>query len=290
MDKRPETFPRIRPFKKTLTFDSKTQEWSIEAMIRSFILFLLMLSLVACTKKDPVQSKVLPAGQKMEFLVGTDAAYAPFESETADKRIEGFDVDIIQAIAAKAGIQLKIINTPWEGLFNQLDSGDRDILISAITINEERRKVMEFSDPYFEAVQMIAVPQNSTVTRFTDLKNLKVGVQTGTTGDDIASKLMGKNNSNIKRFEGTPLALQELAGGGVDAVVADNGVIINFLKNNKKTFKIVSDSSFSKENYGIAVKKGQIDLLKKINDGLAAIKKDGTYERIYKVYFGDQKE
>lgn len=248
--------------------------------------FLLVLSLTNCTQNDSPQSKVHPPAQKTEYVVGTDAAYAPFESESAGNIIQGFDIEIIQAIASKASLHLKIINTPWEGLFNQLESGDRDILISAITINDERRKVMDFSEPYFNAIQLIAVPQNSKVTRFSDLKTVKVGVQTGTTGDDVTSRLLGKNNSNIKRFEGTPLALQELANGGVDAVVADNGVIINFLKNNPKTFKTVSDPSFARETYGIAVKKGRTDLMTKINDGLAAIKKDGTYERIYKSYFG----
>lgn len=254
----------------------------------SFLTLGLMLS--SCTKKS--ESPGLgntSQTQKMELLVGSDAAYAPFEMETSDKSIQGFDIDIIKAVAEKASLKIKIVNTPWEGLFSQLDTGDRDILISAITINEERKKVMDFSDPYFEAVQLIALPFASKVTKFEELKTLKIGVQTGTTGDEVATRLLGKSNPNIKRFEGTPLALQEISNGGVDAVIADNGVINNFLVNNTKTFKTLSDSSFSKENYGIAVKKGNTELLKKINTALAAIKADGTYDRIYKSYFGNKK-
>lgn len=250
-------------------------------MKSTLLSLLLILTLCACTKNSP-QQKV--------YLVGSDAAYAPFESQSADQKIQGFDIEIIHAIAEKSGLAINVINTPWEGLFSQLESGDRDILISAITINEERKKVMDFSDPYFEAIQVIALPQNSKVQSFEDLKNLKVGVQTGTTGDDIVSKLLGKTNSNIKRFESTPLALQELRNGGVDGVVADNGVIANFFKNNSNSFKTLSDTKFNKEHYGIAVKKGRADLLKKVNDGLAAIKKDGTYERIYNTYFGEVKK
>ncbi len=138
-------------------------------------------------------------------------------------------------------------------------------------------------------MQLIALPVNSKVTKFTDLKPLKVGAQTGTTGDTVASELLGKSNPNIKRFEGTPLALQELMNGGVDAVIADNGVIDNFLANNSKNFKTVSDPTFSKDYYGIAVKKGNTELLKKINEGLKSIKADGTYDRIYKQYFGEKK-
>ncbi len=249
----------------------------------------IVLAFTGCTGKKEGSSSVSTQGQGKELIVGTDAAYAPFESETADKTVEGFDIDIIRAVAAKAGLNIRIINTPWEGLFNQLASGDRDILISAITITDERKKVMDLSEPYFEAVQLIAVPTSSKVTRLEDLKNLKIGVQTGTTGDEVASRLVGKNSANIKRFEGTPLALQELSNGGVDAVIADNGVINNFLANNSKDFKTIADPSFPKEHYGIAVKKGNVELLKKINDALAALRSDGTYQKIYNKYFGEKK-
>ncbi|WP_347357004.1 basic amino acid ABC transporter substrate-binding protein [Bdellovibrio sp.] len=252
--------------------------------------FLLVASF-GCTQKkeESISSPAEKSSSKKELIVGTDAAYAPFESENADRTLSGFDIEIIQAVAAKAGLKIQVVNTPWEGLFNQLDSGDRDILISAITINDERKKSMEFSEPYFEAVQLIAIPNKSTVSKFEDLKKLKVGVQIGTTGDTVVTQLLGRDSASVKRFEGTPLALQELINGGVDAVVADNGVINNFFANNPKNFKVLSDTSFSKESYGIAVKKGNTELLQKINSGLGQIKADGTYESIYKKYFGEKK-
>jgi polar amino acid transport system substrate-binding protein len=259
--------------------------------MKSFIVSILFASLAftaACTKKTeaPHDGAASTASQK-ELIVGTDAAYAPFESENADKTISGFDIEILKSVAEKAGLKVKFVNTPWEGLFNQLASGDRDILVSAITITDERKKVMDFSDPYFEAAQLIAVPMKSKVKSMADLKNLKVGVQNGTTGDEIISQMVGKSNANVKRFEGTPLAIKELENGGVDAVVADNGVINNFIKNNPATFKVINDASFKKEHYGIAVKTGNTELLKKINEGLAAIKADGTYDRVFKFYFGE---
>lgn len=243
---------------------------------------LAALGFGACTKKTS-------SSPSHELLVGTDAAYAPFEVENPDKKITGFDIDILSAVALKAGLQVKFINTPWEGLFTQLENGDRDLLVSAITINETRKKQMDFSAPYFEAVQLIAVPATSKVKSIEDLKGLKVGVQSGTTGDEVVSKLLGKNNAGIKRFEGTPLALKELQNGGVEAVVADNGVIHNFLKNNPAEFKLVSDKSFSKEHYGIAVRKGNQELVDKINKALEAIRADGTYDRIYRQYFAETK-
>jgi polar amino acid transport system substrate-binding protein len=227
-----------------------------------------------------------PAPVKV-YAVGTDAAYAPFELQNEKGEIVGFSIDLMRALAAKAGIEVKFVNTPWEGIFNTLAQGDRDLLISSITITDERRQTMDFSDPYFDAHQLIAVPEKSKVAKFDDLKKLKVGVQTGTTGDEVVSKLLGKTNTNVKRFESTPLALKELESGGVDAVVADNGVVINYVANNVGTkFRTVNDPAFAPEQYGIAVKKGNSELLAKINKALAEIKADGTYEKVYTQYFG----
>ena len=199
----------------------------------------------------------------------------------------GFDIDVAKAVAAKAGIEVKFINTPWEGIFNALGQGDRDMIASAVTITEERKQTMDFSDPYFDAQQLIAVKDGSKVTKFADLKKLKVGVQTGTTGDEAITKLQGKTSTNIKRFESTPLALKELEAGGVDAVVADNGVVIHHVANNPGgKFKTITDKEFAPEQYGIAVKKGNTELQAKLNKGLADIKADGSYDQIYAKYFG----
>jgi len=255
--------------------------------------------LAACGKKEPeapaaaasapapvAAASAAPPAAKV-YAVGTDAAYAPFESQNEKGEIVGLTVDVVTAIAQKAGIEVKFVNTPWEGIFNSLQQGDRDLLASSITITDERKQTMDFTNPYFDAYQLIAVKATSKVSKFDDLKKLKVGVQTGTTGDEAVTKQQGKNSTNIKRFESTPLALKELEAGGVDAVVADNGVVINYVTNNAGAkFKTVSDKSFAPEQYGFAVKKGNTELLDKLNKGLADIKADGTYDKIYAKYFG----
>lgn len=254
------------------------------------------LVLSACGKNEPPPAATAeapasaaapaPAPAKV-YVVGTDAAYAPFESQNEKGEIVGFDIDLVKAVAEKAGIEVKFVNTPWEGIFNTLQQGDRDLLVSSITITDERKQTMDFTNPYFDAHQLIAVKESSKVAKFDDLKKLKVGVQTGTTGDEVVSKLQGKNSTNVKRFESTPLALKELEAGGVDAVVADNGVVTNYLANNTSAkFKSVNDPAFQPEQYGIAVKKGNTELLEKLNKGLADIKADGTYDQIYSKYFG----
>jgi polar amino acid transport system substrate-binding protein len=254
------------------------------------------LLLAACGKKEPPPAPAAatpapaaapaPAPAKV-YVVGTDAAYAPFESQNEKGEIVGFDIDVVKAAAAKAGIEVKFVNTPWEGIFNALGQGDRDMVVSAVTITDERKQTMDFSTPYFDAVQLIAVKANSKVAKFDDLKKLKVGVQTGTTGDEAVTKLLGKTSTAIKRFESTPLALKELESGGVDAVVADNGVVIHYVANNPGSkFKTVADKSFAPEQYGVAIKKGNAELLAKVNEGLAGIKADGTYDKIFAQYFG----
>lgn len=249
------------------------------------------LALVACGKKEappaPAPAPAAAPAPMKVYSVGTDAAYAPFEKMSAANEVEGLTVDLLKAVAAKGGFEVKFVNTPWEGIFKTLDSGERDIVASSVTITDERKQTMDFSKPYFDAVQLIAVKEDSKVAKFDDLKKLKVGVQTGTTGDEVVQKLLGKTNANIKRFESTPLALQELAAGGVGAVVADNGVVQHYIANNPNAkFKSVSDASFVPEQYGFAVKKGNAELLAKINQGLDAIKADGSYDAIMAKYFG----
>ena len=252
------------------------------------------LVLAACGKQEPPAPSAAasapaaaPAPAAKVYVVGTDAAYAPFESQNEKGEIVGFDIDVVKAVAKNAGIEVKFINTPWEGIFNSVAQGDRDLLVSAITITPERKQTLDFSEPYFDAQQLIAVRSDSKIAKFEDLKNLKVGVQNGTTGDEVITKLQGKSTPNVKRFESTPLALKEMESGGVDAVVADNGVVVHYVNNNPDSkFKTLSDSSFASEQYGIAVKKGNAELLEKINKGVAGIKADGTYNQISAKYFG----
>ena len=250
------------------------------------------LLLAACGKKEAPPATAAAASAPAAaparvVVVGTDAAYAPFESQNEKGEIVGLTIDIVNAAAKKAGIEVKFVNTPWEGIFNALAQGDRDMIASSVTITDERKQTMDFTDPYFDAVQLIAVKGDSKIAKFDDLKKLKVGVQTGTTGDEAVTKLLGKTSTAIKRYESTPLALKELEAGGVDAVVADNGVVINYVANNAGAkFKTVSDKTFLPEQYGFAVKKGNAELVGKLNKGLADIKADGTYNTIYAKYFG----
>ena len=222
--------------------------------------------------------------QNKELVVGSSATYRPFAYESPTKEIVGYDVDIIKAIAQKAGLQIKVVNTPWTGIFAALNNGDVDLVISGVTINDKRKQSYDFTMPYFEARQLIAVQKDSTAKTLKDLAGKKIGVVTGSTGDDTASREFGKTNPDIRRFESTPVVISELVNSGVDAAIGDNGVIA-FRAQEHKQLKTINDPAFPKEYFGVVVKQGNKALLDKLNSGLTAIKADGSYAQIYKKWF-----
>jgi polar amino acid transport system substrate-binding protein len=224
------------------------------------------------------------SAQNRTLVVGSSATYPPFAYETPAKQIVGFDVDVIQAVAAKAGLTVRIVNTPFTGVFASLNNGDLDLIISGVTITDRRRQSYDFTAPYFEARQLIAVPASSAVRTLQDLVGKKVGVVTGSTADDVASRTFGKTSPNIRRFDTTPLIIAELMAGGVDAAIGDNGVIAYRVAEHK-TLKTVSDPGFPKEYFGIVVKQGNTALRDRLNTALAAIVADGSYARIYRTWF-----
>ena len=231
-----------------------------------------------------VAAGVAPAFAQRTYVVGSSATYPPFAYENAQKQIVGFDVDVINAVAQKAGFKVRIVNTPFVGIFASLNNGDIDLVVSGVTINERRKQSYDFSAPYFEARQLIAVPASSTAKKVGDLAGKKVAVVTGSTGDDIASRAFGKTSANIRRFDTTPLIIAELVNGGVDAAIGDNGVIA-FRVQEHKSLKTFDDPALPKEYFGMAVKQGNAALRDLVNKGLAAIVADGTYAKIYRTWF-----
>lgn len=260
----------------------------------SMAVVLSVFALSACQKDADTGAATGSKGDSnipvvTEYTVAVDAAYAPLEYQNEHNQVTGFSVEILSAIANKAGFKVKFYNNPWEGIFATLAQGDRDIISSSVTITDARKKEVDFSDPYFDATQLIAVNKNNQdIKGYQDLLDKSVSVQTGTTGDEVMKKLQGNSSSKIKRFDNMPLALKELLAGGVEASVGDNGVIQHFVQNNSATsLRFIADkANFPLEHYGYVVKKGRQDLLDKINLGLKGIKEDGTYEQIYQKYFG----
>ncbi|MDO9333036.1 MAG: basic amino acid ABC transporter substrate-binding protein [Dehalococcoidales bacterium] len=231
-------------------------------------LLTVSLALGGCTK------------EATKIRVATDATWKPFEYVNEQtKEIEGFDIDLFKAIAEKANIEVEFINVTWDPLLAGMAQGTYDAAISSISITEERQKVMLFSDPYFAAGQLIAVRKdNTTITGKASLSGKTVGVQLGTTGNIEVNNIAG---ATAKLYDDIGLAFQDLMNGQIDAVVADNPLVLSYVGKNFTKLKTAGEV-FSAENYGIAVAKGKEDLLKKINDGLKKVLAEGIIETLSK--------
>lgn len=246
----------------------------------SLVIIFASLGLAGCGGSEDT------TGADKVYKIGTDAAYPPFEKQEGGQ-IVGFDIDIINAVAEAAGIKVEVVHTGWDPLLQGVENGTVDAGISAITINDDRKKTYDFTEPYFEASQLIMVPSDSNITSLKDLEGKKIGVQTATTGDIAVQEAFGKTYAGLKGYDDTPTAVDDLLVGRLDAVVADNVVLQEYLKVlDNDDFKVVKDPGFEAEYYGIMVKKGNAELLDKLNEGLKIIKENGKYDEIYNNYFG----
>jgi polar amino acid transport system substrate-binding protein len=219
------------------------------------------------------------ASASTQITVATDATWPPFESiNEQSKNIEGLDIDIFNAIAAKQNINVTYKNVAWDPLLAGMSQGMYDAAISSITITEDRKKDMLFSDPYFAAGQMVTVKIDNNAIKGKDTLSGQVGVQLGTTGDIEVQKIKAATS---KPYDDIGLAFQDLMNGQIQAVVCDNPVAMQYVNKNADKIKTVG-TTFTDESYGIAVAKGKTDLLAKINAGLKAVKSEGLIEQYSK--------
>ena len=220
------------------------------------------------------------SGADKVYVFACDVAYPPLEFIDENGDMVGFDIDLMAAIAEESGFKYEIRNTAWDGIFAGLANGAYDGVISAVTITEERAEAMDFSDPYINAGQILVVRKDYVGgDKLEDFVGKKIGVQQGTTGDFAVEAVAG-----IERhaFDDNQLAIQDLANGNVDAVVCDSTTAIDYVAQNENyagKLKIIGEP-FTEEYYGIAVQKGDTELLNLINEGLAAVKASGKHEEL----------
>jgi ABC-type amino acid transport substrate-binding protein len=219
-----------------------------------------------------------------KILMGSDTSYPPFESKEGSKTV-GFDVELAEAIAKKLGLELQVISTAWDGIIPGLKANKYDIIMSAMTITEDRKKEINFSDPYIDSNQSIAVVKGSPIKTVADLKDKVVGVQIDTTGQFEAEKIEKAGGlKEIQKFDTILVAFEALEQGKLDAIINDYPVSSYIGKtrgNTEVVAKIVTD-----EQYGIGINKDNTKLLEKINEALQQVKDDGDYATIYKKWFG----
>jgi polar amino acid transport system substrate-binding protein len=247
-------------------------------MKRNFsVLFLIGVAITALLL---TACGALPAGiaGKQKVTIATDATWAPFEYlDESTKQIVGFDIDLMNAIADKAGLEIAYTNVGFDPLLAGIAQCQYDAAISSISITEDRKKTMAFSDPYFQVGQVVVVGSgNTAVTGKDSLTGKKIGSQISTTGAIEAGKIQG---AEVKTYDDITLAFQDLINGQIDAVITDNALAVQYIKSNPGKVKMVGES-FTGEDIGIAVCKTKTDLLAKINTALAALKSEGLLDKL----------
>ncbi|MDQ0155508.1 basic amino acid ABC transporter substrate-binding protein [Robertmurraya andreesenii] len=249
--------------------------------------FVLLLSACGTSETGSKDSGKSGGDEKKTLRLVTDAAYSPMEYMDGDK-ILGFDIDFARAVAEEAGYELKIDHVGWEPLFVEIDGKNADLAISSITITDERKQTYDFSVPYYLSTNEILVPEGSEIKSGADLKDKVVAVQIDTTGHEIAASILGENHKDIRPFETTPIAIQELLSNGADAVIADKPVVDEYVKNNaEQKLIIITDDSFEQEFYGLLFPKGS-KLVEEFNEAINTLFENGKYVEIYKKWFGEE--
>jgi polar amino acid transport system substrate-binding protein len=234
-------------------------------------------------------------------VIGSDIPYRPFEYETTSGELTGFDVDIAQAVFEdQLGVNYEFKPTSFDSIIPSLNNGNFRIIMSAMTINDTRDEKVDFSDPYFTAYQTIIVRADSSISSRGDLEGTVVGVQKGTTGANAAEELQSEFDGNIElnRYDQIPAAFQALKNGQVSAVINDNTVNaefasqednIEFIEGEGAAVEAGQDAppylTLTVENYGIAFREDDSEFLERVNEALATIKNNGTYDEIYSEYF-----
>ena len=238
----------------------------------------LTMFAAGCGGKDAAkESKVLRAG--------TEPTFAPFEFQEKDsKDFTGFDMDLIRAIGKQMGRDVEIKNMGFDALIPAINSGNIDVVASAMSITEERNKAVTFSDPYYTSGLAIIVRNDeNNIKSLKDLEGKTISVQIGTTGADKAASVPG---AKVKTFNTNAEVFLELNNKNADAVIIDRPVGAYFLtKEGKGQDKIVGET-MDAEPYGFAVKKDS-KLAGEINKALGELKKNGEYDKIYKKWFGE---
>ncbi|MBR3968241.1 MAG: basic amino acid ABC transporter substrate-binding protein [Clostridia bacterium] len=245
--------------------------------IFAVVLALAMLFCFAgCGAKDTNSG----ADAKAKLVMGTNAAFPPYEYVDDNGTIVGIDAEIAKAIADKLNMELEIKDMDFDSLITACAGGSIDVVLAGLTVNEERKLSVNFSDTYATGIQAIIVKEGSDIATADDLEGKTIGVQAGTTGDIYCTDDYGQEN--VKQYKTGVEAVMALQNGQVDCVIIDNEPAKSFVAANEG-LKIL-DTEYAVEDYAIAVAKENTELLEKINKAMAELKADGTIDNIINKY------
>lgn len=223
-----------------------------------------------------------------KLTVCTHLPYSPFEFKK-DNEVVGFDMDLMDVVAEQLDADREIVDTPWEGIQSgeDLNVGKCDVAAAGMTVNEVREKNLDFTAPYFDSTQALIVKKGAKYSSLKELKGKKLGVQDSTTGEEYAEKKAPKGVERVQ-FEDLGLLLTAVKSGQVDAAINDNGVLYDYVRQNPGTG--ITTEFETGDEYAFGVRTGNAALRKRIDKVLEKAHSDGTYDKLYKKWFGTAPE
>lgn len=249
------------------------------------ILLAALFILGACNTDPIIQDTAETDKNLLTYRVFTEQSYPPFIMHGGTE-VSGFEYDLLEAIAKDQNFKLTYTPHPWKGLFDTLTNNQSDILSAGITITDERKKLMSFSDPYFETESVLLVGKQADIKNFSETISKKIAVKEGTSQDQTA-----KTHHAVPVYVATTwFTIRSVLNGEADGSLGDYGVMSYYVKEYKDKYNIniVHDTAAEKEQLGFAVKKDNTELLNKINTGLRKLKSNGQYDTIYTKWFGNK--
>jgi len=229
---------------------------------------------------------IAPSAWARTIVIAQDATWPPMEFVDDNKQIVGFDTEYMKAVAKEAGFVVELKNVAWDGIFAGLDAGKYDAVCSSVTITDERKATMDFSIPYFKVRQALVVPKSSTAKSIEEMQGKTLGGQIGTTGYFAVKKAKGVNG---KSYDEIGLAMEDLFNGRLDGVVCDDPVAAQYALQKPEyaaKLKIAAVLDTGDEFYGVAVKKGNKEVLDLINKGIKAVQEKGIDKELRGKWMG----
>lgn len=262
-----------------------------------FIILVLSISVLAGCGQGTLESKSTSSSNNSskensldrikkagKIIIGIDDTYPPMEFKDKDNKLVGYDIDMANEIGKKLGIKVEFVPTAWDGIFMALQSKKFDVIHSSVSITDERKKTMIFTEPYIYGGNAIFVKaDNTTVNSQDDFKGKIIGCQVGTTAQDALSKISGMKE--VKKYNGMTEAFLDLKNGRIDAVVSDPQVGDYYIASQKDKFKKIK-SLLSQEPIGVAFRKDDTDLRDGYQKAMDELKKDGTLSKLSEKWFG----
>ncbi|MFC7687208.1 amino acid ABC transporter substrate-binding protein [Ureibacillus sp. GCM10028918] len=248
-----------------------------------FILAMVLTIVAACGADEKADSS---SSEKESLVIGIDDTFAPMGFRDDNNEIVGFDIDLATAAAEHIGVDVTFQPIDWSTKESELSSGRIDLIWNGYTVTEERKEKVLFTEPYLENAQVVMTLEDSKITALNDLADKEVGIQALSSALDALNANPISEEVTLNEYKDNVLALTDLKAGRVEAVVIDKVVGEYFMTQETDTFKIL-DESLAPEQYAVGVKKGNEELLEKVQAALDAMNEDGTSTEISTKWFGE---